>query len=138
MSTIFAGAGSLILSGVVTAAIMFFEANRTTMNKVNRRRKRVQSALASAAPNIVADRIAPDRTVMDKAQDIYSEQRNNLKTILGKNSEDLKRIKTMVGEKNMSRLRTLGKELGAKSKKNRVNRSKKKLKKNSKKKTRRR
>lgn len=138
MSTIFAGAGSLILSGIVTATILFFEANRTTTNRAKRKFERGQSALASAAPNTLADQIAPDIKTIHNLQNIYSEQRNNLKTILGKNSEDLKRLKTMVGKKNMDRLRTLGKELGAKSKKKRVNRSKKKLKKNSKKRSRKR
>ena len=84
MSTIFAGAGSLILSGVVTAAIMFFEAQRTNKNRLTRRAKRLAKSSPALKTGARMIGVNPDRTVMDKVQDIYSGQRSNIKTILGK------------------------------------------------------
>ena len=71
-----------------------------------------------------------DRTVFDKIQDAYSEERNNIKTLIGRDPSD---IRKMAGKDVLRELRTIGKELRT-GKKKKSKRSKNKRK--SKKKTR--
>ena len=106
MSAVFAGAWSLLISGVITATILFFEAQREPKSNRIRRKAKRQIKSSPVAKTIARKFNLSDRTVFDKIQDAYSDQRSNIKTIFGKDPSDLRK---MAGNDVLKTLRTLGK-----------------------------
>ena len=121
MSTMFAGLGGLLFSGVVGAIILYLEAEREPRS--NRLRRKAKRAIKSSpvARTIARKLDLSDRTVFDKIQDAYSEERNNIKTLIGRDPSD---IRKMAGKDVLRELRTIGKELRTGKKKRSKNKRK--------------
>lgn len=121
MSTMFAGLGGLLFSGVVGAIILYLEAEREPRS--NRLRRKAKRAIKSSpvARTIARKLDLSDRTVFDKIQDAYSEERNNIKTFIGRDPSD---IRKMAGKDILRELRTIGKELRTGKKKRSKNKRK--------------
>jgi len=117
----FAGLGGLLFSGVVGAIILYLEAEREPRS--NRLRRKAKRAIKSSpvARTIARNFNLSDRTVFDKIQDAYSEERNNIKTLIRRDPSD---IRKMAGKDVLRELRTIGKELRTGKKKRSKNKRK--------------